>query len=87
MTSTGRLTGSWERNHTIMFHTRQSAAPKLHFCKFVCSIYVVSHILRLSVLKWVFVRKFAPTVNHIWAGSLEKGRRPIRVDDLRRFPE
>jgi hypothetical protein len=63
VTSTGRLTESWEWNRTIMFHIRQSAVPKLHFCKSVCSIYVVSHILRLLVLKWVFVRKFASTVN------------------------
>jgi hypothetical protein len=67
VTSTGRLTGNWEWNYTIIFHIRQSAAPKLHFCKFICSI------LRLSVLKWGFVRKFTPTVNYIWASFFLNG--------------
>jgi hypothetical protein len=69
VTSTGRLTGSWEWNHTIMFHIRRSAAPKFFF--FWANLFVRFMWCHTSssypFKKW---GKFASRVNHIWASFL-----------------
>jgi hypothetical protein len=73
VTSTGRLTGSCERNHTTVFYIRQSADPKLHFFKFV--LFDLCGVTHPSVIRFKFFFKKDRSHSEPYLGKFLEGKR------------